>query len=708
MSLAQQRTASVDFLDPAAENAILREEIRVSRQAATITAELVVKQFEATLAQEQELRNVMDMQRAIFDNTPCGIIVSADRKYQQVNPRFAALLGTTEAELLGQPTARMFGPTDNYAAFGAVVDPLLARGQPVDIEWTLYRVDGRSFVAKINARSVIFKGFKEAAIWVIDDISEHKKIEVAEREAQRLITEARDAAEAANASKSQFLANMSHELRTPLNAIIGYSEMLQEELTDIGEEALIPDLKKIHSAGKHLLGLINDILDISKIEAGRMEMFVEEFSINELIGDVTATIKPLIAKNHNTLAVACPVDVGRMSADVTKLRQILFNLLSNASKFCENGTIGLTVEREGEGAAAHIRFAISDSGIGMTAEQLGKLFQAFTQADASTTRKYGGTGLGLVISRTFCRLMGGDITVTSEVGKGSTFTITLPLAGAEAALGEASAASVAPVESDAVQGPLVLMIDDDPIIHDILGRLLKQNGFAVRGAHTGENGLQLARELQPELITLDVLMPGMDGWSVLAALKADADTLDIPVMMLSINANESLSYSLGATHCLSKPIDRACLGRVLANYHPNRNTGRVLIIEDDQTTRDMTRRLLEKEGWQVREAENGEVGLQQLARELPDLILLDLMMPVMDGFQFYQTMRASTQWRDIPVVVVTAKDLTEADRQQLTGAVKRVLQKGSFNYETLIADMLRIIHHGQIPAAKTSTVASST
>ncbi|MFZ4776433.1 MAG: Cache 3/Cache 2 fusion domain-containing protein, partial [Terrimicrobiaceae bacterium] len=468
---------------------------------------------------------------------------------------------------------------------------------------------------------------------------------------------ARDAAESANRTKSAFLANMSHELRTPMNAIIGYSEMLIEEAQDLKLDDLTPDLNKIRSAGKHLLSLINDVLDLSKIEAGKMTLFLEDFEVSALIRDVASTIQPLIEKNGNTLTVSIAPDSGRMRADLTKVRQTLFNLLSNAAKFTEKAPIHLSVSRSPDGQ--RVFFEVADSGIGMTPEQLGRLFQSFTQADDSTTRKYGGTGLGLVISKKFCQLMGGDIAVQSIYGKGTTFRVDLPAFVSEPqAPATTSPAKNIPGKSRRV----VLVIDDDRDAAEILKRNLVKNGYDVLTAFSGREGIELAKKMKPAAITLDVMMPGMDGWSVLSELKSDPSLAQIPVIMVTMLQDRQLGFSLGASEFLTKPVDQAQLASILGRYCGSRDS-QILVVEDEPANRELLVRMLEKDGYRVTAAENGSIALECVAADPPALILLDLMMPVMDGFAFLEALRCSPGFSKIPVVVVTAKDLTPKDRE---------------------------------------------
>ncbi len=494
----------------------------------------------------------------------------------------------------------------------------------------------------------------------------------------------------ASRAKSSFLATMSHELRTPLNAIIGYSEMLQEEAEDKGHTYYMVDLQKIHGAGKHLLSLINDILDLSKIEAGKMELYLEEFVVSEMVEAVISTVTPLVQARYNEIIVEISPETGLMQADITKVRQCLFNLLSNALKFTENGTITIQTKRD---PAGNIIFRVADTGIGMTIDQQERLFQAFTQADASTTRRYGGTGLGLTITKRFCQMMGGDITVSSQPGQGSVFEIILPalvqipqtllLSGEGDMEKEREVGLESNLEAQNSTNT-VLVIDDDPLVYDLIRRFLTKDGFQVEGALKGEEGLRQAREHKPVAIVLDVMMPGMDGWAVLTTLKADPELADIPVIMVTMIDDKSLGYTLGAAEYLTKPIDRHRLLNVLKKYRQTTPSRTALLVEDDQEIRYILRRWLEKEGWSVEEASNGRIGLDKVKGYSPDLILLDLMMPEMDGFEMVNELQLDPTLCNIPVVVLTAKEISSEDRLRLNGSVEKILQKGNYNRDELL------------------------
>jgi signal transduction histidine kinase/CheY-like chemotaxis protein len=508
---------------------------------------------------------------------------------------------------------------------------------------------------------------------------------------------ARDAADEANRTKSSFLANMSHELRTPLNAIIGYSEILQEDAADKNDQAPIEDLKKIEGAGRHLLGLINNILDLSKIEAGKMDVFIEPVDIQALVKEVLSIIKPLTDKNENVIEVICPADIGSFRSDQTKLKQCLLNLLSNASKFTSKGRLTLTVAREG---GSQIRFGVSDTGVGMTQEQLGRLFQAFSQADASTTKRFGGTGLGLAITKHFCIMLGGNVTVESTPGRGSTFTIRLPDQGAVPAAAEAPAPVVA-----ADGRATVLVVDDDASVRALLAKTLEKEGYRVIPAGNGVEALALAREHRPQAITLDVMMPQMDGWGALKELKADAALRDIPVIMITVLNERGMAIPLGAADFVTKPIDRQRLTAILREHCAGPSGASILVVEDDLPTREALCRSLTSMGYVAHEAVNGQTGLDWLASHLaPSLILLDLMMPQMDGFEFLRELRKQPAYANVPVIVVTAKELTEEDIRVLSGQTEGIIAKDQ-TYLTELAAAVR----GRLarqPARKAEPVAN--
>ncbi|NOU93239.1 response regulator [Paenibacillus sp. LMG 31456] len=579
----------------------------------------------------------------------------------------------------------------------------LSSGMVLDQKWLAYFISGGTlFTLGLSLLGIyISRRFshkdseiqeKTDEIYIINQelrqLNDHLEELVAERTAQ--LEKAHDEAIKANMIKSQFLANMSHELRTPLNAIIGYSEMLKEEAEELNEPTFVDDLGKISKAGNHLLALINDILDISKIEAGKMEIHFETCELADLIQDVIMTVTPLIEGNGNQVETRC--EDGEITTDVTKLRQILINLLSNASKFTKAGQIILDIYPQTRGDEAGYCFRVQDSGIGMTPEQLERLFQPFTQADSSTTRKYGGTGLGLAISQRFCNIMGGEIRVESEFGSGSTFTCWLPTAPLEQGsdTGTSSEAKIQYVEeNDQVS---ILLIDDEPFNRQLMERFLVKEGWTMAFAESGQEGLLLARKLRPKVICLDILMPSMDGWNVLSTLKSDPELADIPVVIWSMTNDKNLGYSLGASEFLMKPVQRERLVEVMDKYVSNRNHHSILVIEDDTTTSELMTKLLHKEGYVVNQARNGRLALECMAKERPTLILLDLMMPEMDGFQFIEELRKQdAAWRSIPIVVITAKSITSEDRYKLNGYVKNIIQKGAFDHKLLLNEIRQFI-----------------
>ena len=615
----------------------------------------------------------------IFQTTPDG-------RYLLANPALAHIYGYASTE-------ELFGNVQEIAR-QLYVDPerrtefirLMNEHDSVwGFESPIYRKDGSIIWISENVR--VIRGEDGAVQYyegTVEDITERKR---AEEELRR----AKTAAEEASRSKSQFLANMSHELRTPLNAIIGYSELMREEAEDMGLESFIRDLAKIESAGKHLLELINGVLDIAKIEAGKMEVHAETFEVTKMLQEVATTITPVVERNSNHFEVVPTGELGTMHTDLTKIRQSLFNLLGNAGKFTNQGLIRLEAERVNTPEGDWLHFRVRDTGVGMTTEQMAKIFGAFTQADASTTRKFGGTGLGLAITREFSRMVGGETIVESEPGKGSVFTMRIP-ANYKNAQEEPAPIEHEPVRTGDIpiaegDQPLVLLIDDDLTVHDLVRRFLHKEGFRVVCASSGAEGIELARKLQPSIIVLDVMMPTMDGWSVLTRLKGDAEVSEIPVVMLTMVNNKEMGFSLGVDDYMLKPIERGGFVSVLRKYCSPQGSPTVLVVEDDQTTREMLRASLEKEHFTVVEAVNGTDGIRQLQNIRPAVVLLDLMMPEMDGFQFTEEVRANPQWRDIPILVMTAKDIDADDRARLDGQVSRILQKGACGRDELLAEI---------------------
>ena len=528
-------------------------------------------------------------------------------------------------------------------------------------------------------------------VGVFTDITELKDREFQLGQLVDRLAEARDAAMEATVAKSRFLANMSHELRTPLNAVIGITEMLMEDAEDSGDRSAREPLERIARAGKHLLQLINDVLDLSKIEAGKLEINYEPVALASLVGDIVGEAETLAAKNGNRLVVECPPDIGTVRSDPTRLRQIMLNLLSNACKFTEHGSVSLSVGRSRADGNDWISIRVADTGIGMTSEQLGRLFQEFSQADSSTTRKYGGTGLGLAISDRLCRTMGGSIDVESEPGVGTTFSVRLPADQPGVRDAAAIETAPAPAERAPARTNRVLVIDDDATVRDLMRRFLSREGFDVVTASGGREGLEFARDLNPSVITLDVFMPDMDGWSVLQAIKQDAELNRIPVIMMTISDEKQKGFTLGASGYLTKPVDRAQLAQLLDRFKNLTGTPRVLIVEDDLNAREMMRRLLVGEGWGVIVAANGREALDRLTVERPNLILLDLMMPEMDGFEFLAEFRKNPKFASTPVIVVTAADLSLADRRRLDGGVEHILQKSASSQEDLLQQIRGLV-----------------
>ena len=662
--------------------------------------DLIVQRLEHERALEQRYQYLVENANdIIFTIDTKGTILSVNKAVERV-------FGYTQKEAQGNPAVQFFAPESRGQVAEAI--ECASCGQPYPVhEFEIATKQGHGVLLDVNLQAIQEGGKTVGILGVARDITERKRVE-------REILRAKEMAEAASRAKSDFVASMSHELRTPLTAIIGYSEMLQEEAQETGQHGYFQDLAKIQAAGKHLLDLINDILDLSKIEAGKMQLYPERFEVRSMIEETLDTAQPLAEKNGNRLVVALEEDLGWMLADQTKTRQVLFNLLSNACKFTKQGEIRLEARRQKKNGREWVQFRVEDSGIGMSPQQMGELFKPFTQADVSTSRKYGGTGLGLAISQRFCQLMNGELRVESVPGQGSTFTLELP-AEAHGSKLPIERQIPQPVSSSAINSTahstfggsetvdrkagLFLVIDDDASARELMSRSLEKQGCRVALASSGWEGLRKAREIHPSAIILDVLMPGMDGWETLSSLKTDRELCKIPVIMSTIVDDKNKGFVLGASDYLVKPIEPEHLARVLWKYRGEESCGEALVVDDDWLTRDMFKRVMEAMGWVVSEAENGRKALERVNEKLPDLILLDLLMPEMDGFEFLLQLRQQPSGQSIPVVVVTGKQLSEAERKWLEGSVQTTLQKGEASRESLLQQICDLARNstGEVP-----------
>ena len=627
--------------------------------------------------------------RSVVEGAVDGIVtIRTDGTIESVNPAVGTIFGYAEHELVGQNVSTVI-PEPHRAGHDGHIRRYLETGEAHILgkvqQLEGCRKDGTTFPLDLSV-SEVRTGELRLFVGILRDVTERE-------EAHHALEEAKEDAEAASRSKGQFLANMSHELRTPLNAIIGYAEMVAEELEERNEPELVTDVGKVRSAGRHLLGLINDILDVSKIEAGRMDLHFEQVDVHQFLQDAVATVKPLMDENGNELVLDAVGELGRIQMDVTKLRQILFNLLSNAAKFTSRGRVTLRVRRVEGDDHDWLDVSVRDTGIGMTAEQLEHVWEAFSQAEASTTRRFGGTGLGLTISRSFCEMLGGTLDVESTPGEGTEFALRVP---AIETVGLPRARRERRLQAASEETPLaildvVLVIDDDPATRDLVRRFLGRQGMKVVGAANGREGLRLAAALAPTAIVLDVMMPGMDGWAVLDALKANPELAHIPVIMLSMVDEQRLGFALGVDAYVTKPVDRARLSEVLAPFRLESATPSVLVVEDDADARSLLARRLKRLGWEVSEAADGIEALERLADLTPDVILTDLMMPRMDGFEFVDHLRREDRWREIPVLVLTSKDITASDAARLEGAIAHLLQKGAYDRRALMEEIGRLV-----------------
>ncbi|MGM0554818.1 MAG: hybrid sensor histidine kinase/response regulator [Myxococcota bacterium] len=584
---------------------------------------------------------------------------------------------------------------------GAIWDDM-QEGSVHTVEGEHLRKDGDTYPVESRV-GAFMAGNQKVILALCRDITHRKAQEAQLQKVNERLEKARDEAVRANKAKSTFLANMSHELRTPLNAVIGYSEMLMDDMKLAEEDGYVSDLERIRTAGEQLLSIINDVLDLSKIEAGKMDLHVERFDVGKLLRDIESTVRPLARKNGNKLSMDVETEL-MLSSDITKARQILFNLLSNACKFTSSGEVKVTAERTEYDGQPAVYFEVRDDGIGMSEEELDQVFGAFQQADSSTTREYGGTGLGLAITQHFTHMLGGDISVSSVAGEGTTFEVTLPSLDEDEDV-EVEAMPREIIEGEQAErdegfdGPTVLVVEDDEDARELLRRTLEHDGYEVVTASTGREGLLLARELEPDVITLDVMMPALDGWTVLSLIRKNPRLRDIPVVLISMLDEREKGLALGADHYMSKPIDRERLRAVLATYGRPRfgsETPTALVVDDSEPTRKLFRRSLEGEGWRVAEARDGREALEVLEDTEPSVVILDLMMPKMDGFSFLSEFRAMPRFSDVPVLVVTAKNLTHEDYERLQSGVADIIEKAGRSRENLLSNVRDMVR-GLVP-----------
>ncbi|MCG6970288.1 MAG: response regulator [Gammaproteobacteria bacterium] len=621
---------------------------------------------------------------AAFAEHAPGLILALDRNSEihYINPagyHILSKLGVDEGQVLEVLPSNLQSLMAHIISKQKPVTDLQVRYRDRVLLWTLAPVRGQNIIHAYG-----------------EDVTEAKQ---AEEEARAALVE-KLSAESANQAKSQFLANMSHELRTPLNAILGYSQILEEEAEDEGYSQILPDLGKIQTAGNHLLTLINEILDLSKIEAGHMELYLEEFDLDTLLNEVVSTAQPLAIEKGNQIEVNRSGKLGQVRSDATKLRQILFNLISNATKFTKNGRISIYTSSDKVGERDWFTFEIEDTGIGMTDEQMQRLFQPFSQADSSTTRKYGGTGLGLVITQRYCEMLGGEISVVSKPGRGTTFSVRLPAVvkdtGKSGISIKRAAHNTLPNDATTAQpgsGKTVLVIDDDPDILNMLKFYLKNEGFHVETARDGLTGLQMARKIHPDIITLDVMMPGVDGWTVLKQLREDPELKHVPVTMLTTLDEEGLGIALGADDYLFKPIDLEMLTQKIKYWVNRQPQAPILIVSDDPSQRKTMRDALQHQGYVVSEAQASDTALQTARQTIPSIIVLDLMCPSVQPIELIIALHDDDKLNSIPLIALTSNDDYELEGLPVSSSEQKIRLLNRQQIEQLLQHIQNLLQH---------------
>jgi PAS domain S-box-containing protein len=620
----------------------------------------------------KELTTANQFLDSLLENIPNMIFVkdAKDLRFVRFNLAGEDLLGFSRDELIGKNDFDFF-PADQAEQFISADRETLRNRHLVDIPEENIQTKAKG-VRVLHTRKIPVldaTGEPSFLLGISEDITEAKKVQAALRQAQ-------EEAEKASRAKSQFLANMSHELRTPLNAILGFSALLRDDATGRLDEATrLRFLNQIHSSGQHLLELINDVLDLSKVEAGQMDLLLQPVELGQLIDEVRATVEPLALIKSVALNIVLAPEL-RLVADPAKVRQMLLNLISNAIKFTPSGG---RIDIRRRRIEALIEISVTDTGIGIAEEDLGRLFTEFQQLDAGRGQRQEGTGLGLALTKRFAELHGGRVSVESKLGKGSTFTLHLPI---QPPMRRAPApVTPAPTAEIDLTRPLVLVVDDNPEAAEILVHHLDTGGFRTALARNGLEALKMARDLNPAAITLDILLPEIDGWEVLNRLKADETTRNIPVVVVSVVDNAALGSALGAFDYFVKPVDGNALLSRLGEYtfttKVKTEPVRVLVVDDEPANLDLMDALLRPAGFEVIRAAGGNEGIELAKSRMPSLVLLDLMMPGVTGFDVVEALRDDDATRSIPIMVLTAKTLTEDDKKALNGQVAAIFQRNS-------------------------------
>lgn len=663
-------------------------------------------------------------------NNSADIIITTDTEGRIVefNSGASRVLGYSKEEIIGKKAEDLWVRPDNR---NEILKILEKEGYISNYETQLITKDGQIIDASLTL-SYIRNGDGKihGTVGISKDITEKKKLERAieernlelhelnEKLEEKVLERTKDlekanrALERSNRLKSQFIATMSHELRTPLNSILGFSELLMDEVFGTLTEKQKRYANNIYNSGSHLLQLINNILDIAKIESGKMELHYESFSVRQAISEVETVIKPLADKKNQNVAIAIGEKVSILKADKVKFKQVLYNLLSNAVKFThEGGDVFLEAELIGGENSSYfaknpnispgnencLKISVTDTGIGIKKEDHEKIFSEFEQVDSSFSRRYEGTGLGLALTKKLVELHGGAISVESEQGKGSKFTIVIPLF--DVTTFEKAPKIHAPEPAEPVydvdlskkrrgEAPLMLVVEDDPSTSELLTLYLAQGGYRIAHAYNGDTAINRIRELKPFAVLLDVMLPGKDGWEILQEMKSDPELKDIPVIISSVIDNRELGFTLGASDYLVKPVDRITLLKKLEELSFATKKGRrpvnILCIDDHDEVLELLASILEPAGYNVITANSGRQGIEKAIAYKPDLIILDLMMPEVDGFEAAQILKSNPSTMDIPILILTAKDLSMDDRLRLAGKIENFIQKSHFTKEDLL------------------------